>query len=124
MDRFVGGPGYRRGRPDRVDLRIGDALDFWRVEAIQPGHMMRLRAEMKMPGKGWLQYVVNSMGQGKSELVQTAYFAPKGLWGYVYWYSIFFIHRLIFDGLIDQIVAKVESETVLKKKEAVDQPLS
>ena len=124
MDRFVGGPGYRRGRPDRVDLRIGDALDFWRVEAIQPGHMMRLRAEMKMPGKGWLQYVVNSMGQGKSELVQTAYFAPKGLWGYVYWYSIFFIHRLIFDGLIDQIVAKVESETTLKKKEAVDQPLS
>lgn len=124
LDRFIGGPGYRRGRPDRVDLRIGDALDFWRVEAIKPGHMMRLRAEMKMPGKGWLQYVVNSMGQGKSELVQTAYFAPKGLWGYVYWYSIFFIHRLIFDGLIDQIVAKAESETVLKKKEAVDQPLS
>ena len=133
MDRVVGGPGYRRGRPDRASLRIGDALDFWRVEAIDPGHMLRLRAEMKMPGKGWLQYVVESNKKGSAELVQTAYFAPKGLWGYVYWYSIFFIHRLIFDGLIDQIVAKVEAkpssatnkkDRESKKKEAADQLLS
>lgn len=109
MDRVVGGPGYRRGRPDRAYLRMGDALDFWRVEAIDPGHMMRLRAEMKMPGKGWLQYVVKPDEKGSSELVQTAYFAPRGLFGYMYWYSIFFIHRLIFDGLIDRIVIKVEA---------------
>lgn len=108
MDRIVGGPGYRRGRPQREVLRIGDAVDFWRVEAIEPDSMVRLRAEMKMPGKGWLQFEVDRANDGRSRLVQTAYFAPHGLFGYVYWYAIFFLHRLIFDGLINRIVAIAE----------------
>ncbi len=104
MDRIVGGPGYRRGRPQRTVLRIGDAVDFWRVEAIQPDKLLRLRAEMKLPGKGWLQFEVQDDGD-QSTLIQTAYFAPKGLFGYVYWYAIFFIHKLMFDGVIDRVVA-------------------
>jgi hypothetical protein len=108
MDRIVGGPGYRRGRPQREVLRIGDAVDFWRVEAIEPDSMVRLRAEMKIPGKGWLQFEVDRANDGRSRLVQTAYFAPHGLFGYAYWYAIFFLHRLIFDGLINRIVAIAE----------------
>ncbi|NWF69185.1 MAG: SDR family oxidoreductase [Chloroflexi bacterium] len=108
MDRIVGGPGYRRGRPQREALRIGDAVDFWRVEAIEPDHMLRLRAEMKLPGKGWLQFQVEQTQDGSSQLVQTAYFAPHGLFGYVYWYAIFFLHRLIFDGLVNRVVSAAE----------------
>jgi uncharacterized protein YbjT (DUF2867 family) len=108
MDRIVGGPGYRRGRPQREVLRIGDAVDFWRVEAIEPDHMLRLRAEMKLPGKGWLQFEVDRAKDGSSRLVQTAYFAPHGLSGYVYWYAIFFLHRLIFDGLVNRVVSAAE----------------
>jgi len=109
MDRIVGGPGYRRGRPSRKDLRIGDALDFWRIETIEHNRLLLLRAEMKLPGKGWLQYKVKPIDDGKSELTQTAYFAPKGLFGYVYWYSIFILHKLIFSGLIDRIVDRART---------------
>lgn len=112
MDRIVGGPGYRRGRPQRDTLRIGDAIDFWRIEAIEPNHLLLLRAEMKLPGKGWLQFEVDSNSDGKSRLVQTAYFAPKGLFGYLYWYSIFFVHKIIFDGIIDRLVGFAQQISV------------
>ncbi len=112
MDRIVGGPSYRRGRPQREILRIGDAVDFWRIEAIKPDHMLRLRAEMKLPGKGWLQFEVDRAKDGSSRLVLTAYFAPHGLFGYVYWYAIFFLHRLIFDGLINRVASVAEHGSV------------
>ncbi len=108
MDRLVGGPGYRRGRPDREIIRIGDAIDFWRVEAVEPGHLLRLRAEMKMPGKGWLQFEVETDDKGQTRLIQTAYFAPKGLFGYLYWYSIYILHKFIFDGMIDRVVERAK----------------
>lgn len=108
MDRFVGGPGYRRGRPQRDELRIGDALDFWRIEAIEPNQYLMLRAEMKLPGKGWLQFEVEPLDDGKSQLVQTAYFAPKGLFGYIYWYAIYILHKFIFDGMIDEVKSLAE----------------
>lgn len=104
MDRIIGGPGYRRGRPDRETLRIGDAVDFWRVEDLELNRRLLLRAEMKLPGRGWLQFEVNTDKNGQSRLVQTAYFAPKGLFGYIYWYSIFLLHKVIFDGIIDRLV--------------------
>lgn len=110
MDRVVGGPGYRRGRPQRETLRIGDAIDFWRVEAIEPGQLLRLRAEMKLPGKGWLQFEVETTHAGKCLLVQTAYFAPHGLFGYVYWYSIYVLHKFIFDRMADQVAALSEQQ--------------
>ena len=77
IDRLVGGVGLRRGRRDPHELRVGDALDFWRVEAVEPGRLLRLRAEMKVPGRAWLQFETLPQAGG-TLLVQTAYFAPKG----------------------------------------------
>ncbi|MEQ8672341.1 MAG: DUF2867 domain-containing protein [Aggregatilineales bacterium] len=109
MDRVVGGPGYRRGRRTSINLRAGDTLDFWRVEAVKYNEMLRLRAEMKLPGRGWLQFEIQpDDSSDRLQLIQTAYYAPKGLFGYLYWYSIFFVHKFIFDGLIDRIVARAE----------------
>ena len=82
---------------------MGEALDFWRVEAVEPDHLIRLRAEMKMPGRGWLQLHVHPQAAGKSLLSQTAYFAPKGVWGFFYWYSLYPIHKVIFAGMIKKI---------------------
>ncbi len=81
MDRLVGGVGMRRGRRDPHDLRPGDALDFWRVEEIQPGSLLRLRAEMKVPGNAWLQFEAKPLDGARTLFVQTAFFAPKGLGG-------------------------------------------
>jgi len=103
IDRIIGGVGLRRGRRDPDELRVGDALDFWRVEAIEPGRLLRLRAEMKVPGKAWLQFEVKPHDNEQSLLSQTAFFAPKGLMGWLYWYGLYPIHTLIFSGLIDQI---------------------
>jgi hypothetical protein len=96
----------RRGRRDPDDLRVGEALDFWRVEAVEPDHLIRLRAEMKMPGQGWLQFHVHPQPGGGALLSQTAYFAPKGLWGLVYWYGLYPIHQVIFGGMIRKIAAR------------------
>ncbi len=103
LDRLIGGVGLRRGRRDPSDLRVGDALDFWRVEAAEPGKMLRLRAEMKVPGKAWLQFKANLEDDGQTILSQTAFFAPKGLPGWIYWYGLYPIHALIFSGLIKRI---------------------
>jgi len=108
VDRLVGGVGMRRGRRHPDKLREGEALDFWRVEALQPGRLLRLRAEMKLPGRGWLQYETKPNKEGQTELVQTAYFAPKGLSGLVYWYGIYPLHGLIFSKTIEEIVKRAE----------------
>lgn len=99
MDRLAGGVGLRRGRRDPQDLRVGDALDFWRVEAVEPGRLLRLRAEMKVPGEAWLQFETLPSGAG-TLLAQTAYFAPKGLAGLAYWYALYPVHKAIFSGMI------------------------
>ena len=104
LDRLVGGVGLRRGRRDPHDLRVGDALDFWRVEAVAPGRLLRLRAEMKVPGRAWLQFETLPRAGG-ALLVQTAYFAPKGLPGLLYWYSLYPVHGAIFSGMIAALAA-------------------
>jgi hypothetical protein len=106
IDRLVGGVGMRRGRRDADCLRVGEALDFWRVEAVEPDHLIRLRAEMKVPGRAWLQFHVHPQPGGSSLLSQTAYFAPKGLWGLVYWYGLYPIHKIIFAGMIRKIAER------------------
>lgn len=103
IDSCVGGVGMRRGRRHPANLRVGEALDFWRVEAIEPGRLMRLRAEMKLPGKAWLQFRVEPRGNGESLLNQTAYFAPKGLTGHLYWYGLYPVHRVLFSKMIQEI---------------------
>lgn len=105
-DKLIGGVGLRRGRRDPDDLRVGEALDFWRVEEVKPDHMLRLRAEMKVPGKAWLQFQATRREDGQTLLSQTAFFAPKGLFGWLYWYALYPFHSLIFSALIDQIVQR------------------
>jgi uncharacterized protein YbjT (DUF2867 family) len=103
VDRLVGGVGFRRGRRHPADLRAGDAVDFWRVEAVEAGRLVRLRAEMKVPGRAWLQFEAESLGASRTRLVQTAYFAPKGLFGLIYWYLLYPFHGFIFSRLIRRL---------------------
>lgn len=103
LDSLIGGVGFRRGRRHPDELWVGDALDFWRVEAIEPARLLRLRAEMKLPGKGWLQYKVEPLAEGQARLTQTAFFAPAGLFGLLYWYALYPIHGRIFSRLIVKI---------------------
>jgi uncharacterized protein YbjT (DUF2867 family) len=108
VDRLVGGVGLRRGRRDPDELRVGDALDFWRVEAVEPGRLLRLRAEMKMPGPAWLEFQALPHGVGRTLIIQTAFFEPKGLSGLTYWYALYPIHAFIFSGLIREVAALSE----------------
>ena len=102
MDKAVGGPGLRRGRRDPLALLPGEALDFWRVEVADPPHLLRLRAEMKVPGRAWLQWETVPEGSGR-RLVQTALFTPTGFLGMLYWYSLYPVHKVIFSALIRAI---------------------
>ncbi len=108
MDKAVGGVGLRRGRRHPDDIRAGESLDFWRVETLTPGQCMRLRAEMKVPGKAWLEFQVTPQANDKNLFVQTAYFAPRGLFGYLYWYAMWPAHRFIFDGMLRRLVERAE----------------
>ena len=102
LDRLVGGPGLRRGRRDPRDLRPGDALDFWRVEFIEPDRRLRLKAEMKLPGRAWLEFEVTPDGPG-SRITQTAIFDPVGLGGLLYWYALLPVHNVMFQGMLQRI---------------------
>lgn len=108
MDRLIGGPGLRRGRRHPKQLLVGEALDFWRVEAVEPDRLLRLRAEMKVPGEAWLQWEVVQEGFA-CRLVQTAIFAPRGLWGAIYWYALYPLHARIFSDLARVICAEAEA---------------
>jgi uncharacterized protein YbjT (DUF2867 family) len=102
MDKVVGGVGLRRGRRDPIRLAVGDTLDFWRVEAFQQDRLLRLCAEMKAPGRIWLQFEVDGDQTGAT-LCQTAIFDPHGLAGLAYWYALYPIHHLIFEGMLRRI---------------------
>jgi hypothetical protein len=105
LDKAVGGVGLRRGRRLPDEIRAGDSLDFWRVEEVEKDRLLRLRAEMKVPGKAWLQF--DSVPQdGKTLLTVTAYFAPHGVWGNLYWYAMWPFHKFIFDGLTREIASR------------------
>ena len=108
LDRLLGGAGLRRGRRHPDDLRVGDALDFWRVDALEPDRLLRLRAEMKLPGRAWLQYEVREDPDGTTQLEQTAAFIPKGLVGLAYWYGLYPLHAWIFSGLIRAVARRAE----------------
>jgi len=108
LDRLVGGVGMRRGRRHPDELRPGDALDFWRVEAVEPGRSLRLRAEMKLPGRAWLVFEVLPDGPDHARLVQTAVFEPRGLLGVFYWYALYPLHQIVFSGLVEAIRHRAE----------------
>lgn len=114
-DLLVGGVGMRRGRPLHRQLRPGDALDFWRVEELERPKKLRLFAEMKVPGRAWLEFAVEPTARG-SVIRQTAIFDPSGLSGRLYWYSVYALHALVFKNMIDSIARRV---TRLPKAQAV-----
>lgn len=105
LDKAVGGVGLRRGRRHPDEIRAGEALDFWRVEDVEPNRLLRLRAEMKLPGKAWLQFE-SEPKENKTLLTVTAYFAPYGLFGFLYWYAMWPFHKFIFDGLTRRIASR------------------
>ncbi len=115
LDLLVGGVGTRRGRPDRETLRVGDTVDFWRVEAFEANHFLRLAAEMKLPGRAWLEFEVSG-DNSSSTIRQTAIFDPVGLFGLIYWYALFPLHQLVFKGMLQRIVASALREDRQAKK--------
>jgi uncharacterized protein YbjT (DUF2867 family) len=107
LDLMVGGVGMRRGRRDPDRLQVGDVVNCWRVEAIQRDRRLRLQAEMKLPGRAWLDFEVEAENSG-SRLRQTALFDPVGLWGLAYWYGIWPLHQLVFAGMLRGIARSAE----------------
>ena len=103
IDLLIGGVGMRRGRRSAESIAIGDPLDFWRVENYEPDHVLLLHAEMKMPGRAWLQFEVTPCAEG-SKIRQTAIFEPAGLLGLAYWYGIYPLHGAVFAGMLSGIV--------------------
>ncbi len=122
VDRLLGGAGLRRGRRHPDDLRIGDALDFWRVEDLKADRLVRLRAEMKLPGRAWLQFEVWEAQDGSTHLEQTAAFMPKGLTGLAYWYGLYPVHAWIFGGLAREIARRAEHGMTARGPGAADRP--
>lgn len=108
LDRLVGGVGLRRGRRDPQHLVVGDALDFWRVEAITPGSLLRLRAEMKLPGLAWLELSAGRDPDGRTTYSQRAVFQPRGLAGHAYWRSISPFHNAVFGGMLRNVTTAAE----------------
>lgn len=108
LDRLAGGVGMRRGRRSASELRIGDALDFWRVEAYEPDRLLRLRAEMRLPGAAWLQFESLPERNGTSTLRQTAFFEPRGILGYLYWFIALPFHTLIFGTMCRRVAQRAE----------------
>ncbi len=109
VDLLMGGVGVRRGRRDPEMLQVGDTLDFWRVEAFQDGQRLRLAAEMKLPGRAWLEFEVEDRGSG-SVIRQTAIFDPIGVAGLLYWYLLYPVHKLMFAKMLQAIAARCRDE--------------
>ena len=106
LDKAVGGVGLRRGRRHPDDIWVGESLDFWRVEELIPNRRMRLQAEMKLPGKAWLEFESEPQENGQTLLTVTAYFDAHGFFGFLYWYAMWPFHKFIFDGLTNEIAKR------------------
>jgi hypothetical protein len=119
VDLMTGGVGMRRGRPDPEYPRQGSTLDFWRVEVYQPGRRLRLAAEMRVPGRAWLEFRAEPDGDS-TVIRQIAYFEPRGLAGLLYWYLLWPIHEAMFRGMLRRIAA-VALKSALRRTEPVAQ---
>ena len=109
LDRFVGGVGLRRGRRDPHRVYVGETIDFWRVEERDAGELLRLRAEMRLPGLAWLELGVERSADGRrTTYVQRALFHPRGLFGHAYWWSVAPFHGIVFGGMARNIAAAAE----------------
>ncbi len=108
LDRIFGGPGLRRGRRDPFELTVGEALDWWRVEDIDDLHLLRLRAEMRLPGLAWLELIIDADDQGRTLFRQRALFQPRGLAGHLYWAMVYPFHGFVFGGMQRNIARAAE----------------
>jgi hypothetical protein len=117
VDRLLGGPGMR-GRDRPVDLRPGDVVDFYRVEAVEPGRLLRLRSELKAPGAGWMEWRAAPSGVESTRFTQTAFFAPRGVPGFLYWYLLYPVHAFVFAGLFKRLVRRACGDFEPAGKEA------
>ena len=111
MDTLAGGVGYR-GRRCYLQLRVGDPIDFWRVEELIDKRLLRLHSEMKMPGRGWLQFEISTLNNSKVLITQIAFYEPKGLLGHLYWYALYPIHKFIFSGMIRALAEQIKQMKV------------
>ncbi|MEU4873177.1 SDR family oxidoreductase [Streptomyces sp. NPDC021608] len=117
LDRLAGGVGLRRGRRDAARLRVGDSLDFWRVEEIEPGRLLRLRAEMRLPGLAWLELRAEPEAGGRARFHQRAVFHPHGLLGHAYWWSVAPFHALVFGGMARNIAQAAVADAAARARE-------
>lgn len=104
LDRMIGGVGLRRGRRDPLHLRVGDSLDFWRVESLESGKSLKLYAEMILPGKAWLEFKIAKLPNGQSQITQEASYSPRGLGGQLYWFAVLPLHSLVFPTMIRNLI--------------------
>ena len=118
IDRALGGVGVRRGRRDPEQVSVGDAIDFWRVEDYGPDRML-LRAEMKVPGRAWLGFRIREDEDGTRALVQSAYYLPSSVWGYLYWYLLAPIHFFVFRGMAKAIVRWAEQDDAARASKEI-----
>jgi hypothetical protein len=109
VDRLFGGPGIGRGRRSPTTLRVGDVVDFWRVEALEENALVRLRATMRLPGRAWLEFAVEPLASG-SRFRMTAFFEPHGLIGQLYWWAVCPLHYAVFNGMSRRIVERADAE--------------
>lgn len=119
IDRLLLGVGDVRGRRRSSALEINDVVGFWRVEDLRPDARLLLRAEMKLPGKAWLEFTIapESPGSGRTVLAATAHYDTSSAWGHVYWYLLLPFHHFIFDGLIRQIEKRARGEPGIVSRE-------
>lgn len=118
LDRMSGGVGLRRGRRDAHRLRVGDSLDFWRVEEVERGRLLRLRAEMRLPGLAWLEMSVDQDGEGRTRYRQRAVFHPRGLLGHAYWWAVAPFHAVVFGGMARNIARAAARSAAPAAREA------
>jgi hypothetical protein len=119
MDKLAGGVGLVRGRRSNTSLRVGDALDFWRIIQVTPASRLLLLAEMKTPGEALLEVRLNQIDDTRCTVLLLARFLPRGLFGIVYWYALYPIHQYVFTrmlkGLVDEAGLTFESKPAMVK---------
>ena len=107
MDRMAGGIGLRRGRRHPTEIYAGDAIDFFRVLEVEPPYHLHLLAEMEFPGEATLEFRIDPMGEGRTELIQLARYLPRGLTGLIYWFILYPFHQYVYNGMLKGIAGAV-----------------
>jgi hypothetical protein len=114
IDRVLGGVGLHRGRRDPLHLRVGDSVDFWRVEKLVPNRELLLRAELISPGLSWLQFEIQPHQSSRTRLTLRAHFIPVPVWGHLYWFVLSKFHTYIFKGMLTYFFKEVTRDLPLK----------